>query len=506
MCKPVILSTLTLLLFSSMFVTESVAVRFKSTTTVPIAGGAHAPVLADFNNDGKLDIAALNTGVSVLLGNGNGTFQTAANFATGIGPVALAVGDFNGDGKLDIATANAGNSAGVPPSVSVLLGNGDGTFQSARTDFISLVPKAIAVGDLSGDGRADVVVLTAASTIVMVGNGDGTLRSEVDYVPGGNALALADLNGDGKVDVVVAGGSNFSNGPLSGYYSILEGNGDGTFQPAKSRGAGGRVSSIAVADFNRDGKPDLVLTVRPNIFALYRYSVLLNQGDGTFVGSATGPQAGDIFAVAVDVNGDGTPDLVTASYAFLRSGMGAIYVPAVHVYLGNGLGQFQTGLTFLTPTLAQPLAVGKLNSDAKPDIAFGMANGAGLMFNASTTTGADLAAQLTFGGSVTAPVLTVFANNRGTQTATGVKITDTLPSVLHFRSVTPSQGTCSGTTTVSCNFGTLKTGTIAWARIQLSAPNAAYSFTNTARVTGTTTDPSLANNKTTLSISYAPGP
>ena len=152
----------------------------------------------------KADLVVVNQGsntISVLLGNGNGTFQPRTDYATGTGPAGVAVGDFNGDGKLDIAVANKGAN-----SVSILLGNGDGTFQPKTDIALPLTPVALTVGDFNGDGKADLAVATYNATqdavTMLLGNGNGTFQLPVttvtDTIPfvGGNDLGLA---GTGRV-------------------------------------------------------------------------------------------------------------------------------------------------------------------------------------------------------------------------------------------------------------------------------------------------------------------
>jgi hypothetical protein len=260
-------------------------------------GGPSSVAIADVNGDGKPDILVANgsscygctdTGlVGVLLGNGDGTFQPAVTYdAGGYGTGSLAIADLNGDGKLDVAVTNGcGNSQACSQngSVGVLLGNGDGTFQPVVTyDAGALLPNAIKVADMNGDQKPDlllanncaVTVSCVPGTVaVLLGNGNGTFRPAALYVSGGdgaNSLAAADVNGDGKVDVVV---SNFcrstSNGDCGvgtgGVVGVLLGNGDGTLQPALVYPAGGYwgADSIAVADVNGDGRPDLLVV---NIF------------------------------------------------------------------------------------------------------------------------------------------------------------------------------------------------------------------------------------------------
>lgn len=180
-------------------------------------------VAGDFNGDGKLDLAVTNNGVSgtagttvaVLMGNGDGTFQPATFFAAGTSPRFLTVGDFNLDGKLDLVTANdvvfpfgGGN---------VMLGNGDGTFQTALPFSAAGFPFALTVADFNGDGKPDVAVANngqagCGDTVsVLLGNGDGTFQPAVNFGAGvaPAAIASADLNGDRLDDLIVADqGSN----------------------------------------------------------------------------------------------------------------------------------------------------------------------------------------------------------------------------------------------------------------------------------------------------------
>jgi len=164
-------------------------------------------------------------------------------------PISVAVGDVNGDERPDLAVANSGGN-----TVSVLLGNGDGTFQSALTLTAGSYPDSVAVGDVNGDGRPDLVVANYYSNdvLVLLGNGDGTFQPALSFDAGTNphSVAVRDVNGDGRPDLAVANaGSN--------NVSVLMSYGDGTFQPALSFGAGTYPISVAVGDFNGDGRPDL---------------------------------------------------------------------------------------------------------------------------------------------------------------------------------------------------------------------------------------------------------
>jgi FG-GAP-like repeat len=152
------------------------------------------------------------------------------NYATVLRPYAVAVGDFNGDGKTDLAVANTGNS-GVSGGVSVLLGSGDGTFQAAVNYGVEVGMGSVAVGDINGDGKADLAVARSAGGAVLLGNGDGTFQSAVNCATLANphSDALGDFNGDGKVDTAVASAIQTLLYSYNNSISILYGNGNGTF-------------------------------------------------------------------------------------------------------------------------------------------------------------------------------------------------------------------------------------------------------------------------------------
>ncbi|MGC2057556.1 MAG: VCBS repeat-containing protein, partial [Candidatus Sulfotelmatobacter sp.] len=251
-----------------------------------IGADASSVALADVNGDGHLDILVANqcvsasncssSGVVVLLGNGDGTFQPGVSYSVaGSNAYSIAAADLNGDGKLDLVAAEqcSSNNNCNAGSVAVLLGNGDGTFQSSVAyNSGGLYAFGVAVADLNGDGHPDLVVsnyclsnssCTYGTVDVLLGNGDGTFQSAVSYNSGGYysiAVKVADLNGDGKADLIVASLCNDNSNCDLGSVGVLLGNGDGTFQAASSYSAGGRSAySAAAADVNGDGKLDVVV-------------------------------------------------------------------------------------------------------------------------------------------------------------------------------------------------------------------------------------------------------
>jgi len=323
---------------------------FQKAQSFAVGSAPQSLALADVNGDGKLDIVTANLNdntVSVLAGTGHGTFQDAQTFNVGSAPQSVVVADLNGDGRPDIVTANKfGNS------VSTLLGNGDGTFQNAQTFGVGSSPHSVAVADVNGDGKPDIITANRYDNTVSVllGNGDGTFQKARTYAVGSEpfSVAVADLNGDGRPDIVTA---NY----LDNTVSVLLGNGDGTFQNAKTFAVGSEPFSVAVADLTGDGKPDIITANSGD----NTVSVLLGNGDGTFQKARTFAVGLTPQSVAVaDVNGDGKPDIVTAN----------IGDNTVSVLLGNGDGTFQKARTFAVGMGPDAVSVTDVNGDGKPDI------------------------------------------------------------------------------------------------------------------------------------------
>jgi FG-GAP-like repeat/Cep192 domain 4/Protein of unknown function (DUF1573) len=332
----------------------------------------------DLNGDGIVDLITTNISdntISVLLGKADGTFSPKVEYTTGTYPASVAIGDFNGDGNLDLAVANENcviiTSRGLDPTlscgagtVSIFIGNGDGTFQPKIDYATGSGPSAVVANDFNGDGKLDLAVANVADATVSIlkGNGDGTFQSQIAYVAGSsaqlqNSMVVADFNGDHNLDLAVCG-------------NILLGNGDGTFQkplPLGIPNTAGPPVSLAVADFNNDGKKDVaavslsLLTGDPTVV-----SIFLGNGDGTFIFQASYSEGIATFAAVAsgDFNGDGKPDLAVS---------GTYPGSTVAVLLGNGDGTFQSGVLYGTAVSPAGLAIADFNGDGKLDL--GVAGG-----------------------------------------------------------------------------------------------------------------------------------
>src|SRR5882672_812083 len=339
---------------------------FPSTPTSSVSVGTmpQGLVTADFDADGKLDLAVANKGsnsVSILLGNGDGTFTTKSTPSAGRAANWIAVGDFNEDGIPDLAVANGGSTG--TGGVSILLGTnvggkGDGTFTLKSSQNTGSGPFSVVAGDFNGDGHLDLAVSNQSdgTVTILLGVGDGTFTSG-DTLTVGNTpqvIVAGDFNEDDKIDLAV---SNETDGTVS----VLLGIGNGSFQSQAVFSTGGSGSPIGLiaADFNRDGHLDLAAVNASDV------AILLGNGNGSFT-LKTNPGTGtsDLIAgVTGDYNGDGKLDFVvsdrTAGEAFL--------------FPGAGDGTFGTKVTFTTAAGAFGVATADFNGDGGLDLA--VANG-----------------------------------------------------------------------------------------------------------------------------------
>jgi len=316
----------------------------------------NAIVVADFNKDGKLDAAVANpqsNNITVLLGTGTGTF-TATNYAVGSNDQGVTTGDYNRDGIPDLAAVSKNSS-----NITVLLGNGDGTFNAQAPTPTGTFPVAIVTGDFNGDGKLDLATANSFSTAgvsILLGNGDGTFQTHKEYttIKPGAALATANLNGDGILDLAVTSAASDSVG-------VLLGKGDGTFPTHTDYVIGAGPAAVATADVNNDGAQDLVVVSTTN----NNVTVLPGTGKGTFQlnqsVSLTGTTAPKPSAVALgDFQGAGKPnDMAVADF---NAG-------TVTILLGNGTGGFTVQPTPLTVGKSPVAIVAKdVNNDTKVDL------------------------------------------------------------------------------------------------------------------------------------------
>jgi Bacterial Ig-like domain (group 3)/FG-GAP-like repeat/FG-GAP repeat len=342
---------------------------------------------ADLNRDGHLDLVVAHDGdcsspstctagsVSVLLGDGDGTFRAPTTYSSGgYGLVSVAIGDVNGDGHPDLAVANfCQTPSDCDGGVSIFLGNGDGIFQppvsySSGGRYATF----IAIGDVNGDGHPDLVVTNEWSSGgnsygmgVLFGNGDGTFQAPISSEPGGMVGAIEDLNGDGRLDLIEM--------IYDDRVGVLLGNGDGTFQAGGFYNCGGAGGNLVgtIGDVNGDGYPDLVV---PNpehshpsghLGWVGVVGVLLGNGDGTFqatVAYNSGAKGASGIAIA-DANGDGYPDVVVTNVCYKTCNYGS-----VSVLLGNGDGTFPAIQTFKVGSRTGSPIVADVNEDGRPDL------------------------------------------------------------------------------------------------------------------------------------------
>ena len=324
--------------------------------------------VADLDHNGVADLVTANLytqSISVLMGNGNGSFAAAVSYPVNVSPWEAAAADFNGDGKLDLVVPGYDPAVGNGARYSILLGNGNGTFAPALTTpgGAPFSTGGVVTGDFNGDGRVDFAMATgqggyvgaifAQAVEVHLGNGNGTFGPPI-FAPAeanNNGFVAADFNGDGITDLATRTG-------YTDRTSVLLGNGNGTFTAMPtSIVLSYDPYGVAAGDLNGDGKIDLAF----GLHSAGQTAVALGHGNGTFDAPVfyNGPQYANHVRIA-DIDGDGKPDLVVSSNALAKFA----------VLTGNGDGTFTAPVDVPTPGLnSWGLAVGDFNGDGKPDVA-----------------------------------------------------------------------------------------------------------------------------------------
>jgi hypothetical protein len=450
--------------------------------------GPFSVAVGDFNGDGIPDLAIANgeyRSLTILLGKGDGTFSagTSVTFPYPWQPNSVAVGDFNGDGKLDLALSMISSST-AQGEVAILLGGGDGTFTMAPVSpAIASYPEFVAVGDFNGDGKADLAILNYNPNIcpdspgtltVLLGNGDGTFTAAASIMTRNapSSIAVGDFNGDGKQDIAVSNGED-------GALTILLGNGDGTFTEAPSPLSGLCSWSVVTADFNGDGKADLALANS----SANTVMILLGNGDGTFTPATTSLPTGNFPAdIAVgDFNGDGMPDLAAVN----------VYSNTVTILLGNGDGTFTpASVSPATGNYPQSVAAADFSGNGKTDLATAnmFDNTATILLSEPTVTGTATASGISPLGLGTHLVDASYpgdSNYNSSLSGTTVSLSGGAPVVGLSASSISFGNQAVGTTSAASGVTVNNTGT------------AALTFTNIA-VTG---DFAISASSTTCSTS-----
>ena len=360
--RSVLAACVTCVVAALLLASSEPAVGYPLAAPVSYAAGtnAHGVTVADLNGDSNPDLAVANAGsnnVSVLLGQGNGTFAAQTTYAVGAAPKQVAVADVTGDGRLDLVSANQDSN-----NVSILAGNGAGGFAPSATPAACSRPHEVAVGDFNADGRRDLAVACWNGSIISVLlNSASGFGAPQNYGAGGapHSLVATDLSGDGLLDLAVANHNGAS-------VSVLLGLANGTFATRVDYAVGSGPHSIRHGDFNGDGRRDLATAND----AADTVSVLLGTGTGTFSGAssfATGSVPKGIFVG--DVDGDGRDDAVTSNTAGnYPTGANNPGGDKISVLLGNGSGGLAAPVEYTAGDTPFAVSGGDVNRDGRLDL------------------------------------------------------------------------------------------------------------------------------------------
>jgi FG-GAP-like repeat/FG-GAP repeat len=329
---------------------------FQLAPLIPAGTGPSDVVLADLNGDNKLDLAATTSAasISVSFGDGTGGFGPKVEYAVGAAPSAVVAADFDGDGKLDLATANYGAD-----SISILKNNGAGgfTLRSTLQLPVDSKPIDIVVGNFNADANRDIAVVNSigATVSVVLGAGDGTfnLSTTIQTLANPVSLAVGRFNADNIDDLVIANFLTPAGQPSQITVALGAANGGWTIAPVVNLAGDVKPNSVAIGDFNNDGKADFVTANEAN----NTLAVALGDGGGGFTVAApiiVGDKPGAVQVA--DFNDDGQLDIATANFTGNN----------LSIALGNGLGRF-THHTTLAINGPRGLATGDLNGDGKLD-------------------------------------------------------------------------------------------------------------------------------------------
>ncbi len=385
-------------------------VGFRQAQSYAVGTAPRRVAIGDFNGDHTLDLAVCNFGdpttsqagnVSLLLGKGDGSFAPAVNFIAVNNCTGIVAGDFDGDSKSDLLVLRTGDATvGDPGDVTIFLSNGDGTFKKGQILVPGKNPADAVVTDLNADHKLDLIFAnqTDGTMSVALGNGDGTVQAAVAYPVGArpNVVRVVDVNGDGTGDLAVFR-------PLGA--DFLLGNGDGTFRQGSSIGLG-FYSSAAVADFNGDGSPDLIVRACSIFQHPNSCGTTLRLGDGSGGFQSATSISDSPGAAPADVNGDGALDLVGSTPDGSQ----------VAVLLGNGDGRFHSPLNFPAGTSPGIGGIADLNGDTAPDLIAinASSNSVTVLLNTGTdfsiSASAPSSSNLSPGQSVTSTISLILLN------------------------------------------------------------------------------------------------